>query len=82
MVASCGLLGSSVHVVNPNQFAFNYYDTYKTVDESTIYEQGRHFLGVGHSFISFPSNEIKIDVEEMSLRTQDGLSVQADIVFW
>ena len=64
------MIGASVGVVEPNQFAFDFFDTYKTVDDSTVYEQGRHFLGIGHSFISFPSNEVKMDVEEMTIRTK------------
>lgn len=48
------LIGTSVKTLQSYEVGLHKDTTAVTIDESQLYEQGRHFLGPGHSFISFP----------------------------
>lgn len=60
----------------------------KNVD-STIYNNGLHFLGIGHSFVRYPkmvqtiefSNDRGADLKSIQSRTQDGLEVIIEVSF-
>jgi hypothetical protein len=60
----------------------------KNVD-STIYQNGLHFLGIGHSFVKYPkmvqtiefSNDRGADLKSLQSRTQDGLEVVIEVSF-
>jgi len=57
-----------------------------TIDLTKLYSPGVQFLGVGHSFIKFPTNIQEIDLagdSEVASRTYDGLqvSIEAKLLF-
>lgn len=47
----------------------------QNVDESRLWSEGRHFVGLGCEFIMFPRYAKDISQDYVSCRTQDGLSV-------
>jgi hypothetical protein len=60
----------------------------KNVD-STVYNNGLHFLGIGHSFVRYPkmvqtiefSRERGADLASIQSRTKDGLEVVIEVSF-
>lgn len=54
LVASSIMLGLSFSILNPHQVGVNI-DTIKhTIDTEQVYQNGRHFLGLGREFVKFP----------------------------
>lgn len=75
------LLGVSFSVLEPNEVGLEYNaNTLKLYTE--LYRGGRYFLGVGHSFVKFPTTmqTIKFSGSDAILgRTKDGLAVEMSI---
>ena len=80
------ILGFSV--LEATEIGLDYSWVSKNVDKK-IYENGLHFLGIGHSFIRFPkmvqtiefSKEISANQGPLLSRTLDGLEVVIEISF-
>ena len=80
------ILGYSV--LEATEYGLDYSWVSKNVDK-TIYENGLHFLGIGHSFIRFPkmvqtiefSKERNANQGPVQSRTADGLEVILEISF-
>jgi len=80
------LLGYSV--LEATEYGLDYSWISKNV-EKKVYENGLHFLGVGHSFIRFPkmvqtiefSKERSANQGPVQSRTLDGLEVVLEISF-
>jgi len=79
------LLGVSFSVLEPNEVGLEYNaNTLKLYSE--LYTGGRYFLGVGHSFVKFPTTMQTIkfsggdsDFGAIMGRTKDGLAVEMSI---
>lgn len=80
------ILGFSV--LEATEYGLDYSWISKNVDRK-IYENGLHFLGIGHSFIKFPkmvqtiefSKERTANQGPVQSRTADGLEVILEISF-
>jgi hypothetical protein len=80
------ILGFSV--LEATEYGLDYSWVSKNVDRK-IYENGLHFLGIGHSFIRFPkmvqtiefSKERSANQGPIQSRTLDGLEVVLEISF-
>jgi len=80
------ILGFSV--LEATEVGLDYSWVSKSVDVK-IYENGLHFLGIGHSFIRFPkmvqtiefSKEMNANRGPIQSRTSDGLEVILEISF-
>lgn len=78
VVIGAFLIGFSFSSLDANQMGIDYNANTETIDMSTLYENGIHFLGVGHSFITFERTVIDLDMQNDPIfaRTRDGLVVE------
>ena len=80
------ILGFST--LEATELGLDYSSISKNVDRQ-IYQNGLHFLGIGHSFIRYPkmvqtiefSRERGADLASIQSRTSDGLEVVLEISF-
>jgi len=80
VVVSIGLLAGSVKDLDPNEVAFDYdHNVGLIVDDTTLFEGGRHFLGLGHDFIKFPKTVQSLTIPSQTVRSADGLDILMDI---
>jgi regulator of protease activity HflC (stomatin/prohibitin superfamily) len=71
-------------VINGNTMQFEFKDG--TSDSGELYTEGRYFLGLGKSFITFPRIFQTLDFkksegESISIRSKDGLTIDIDVAF-
>lgn len=91
MIAFC-LFVASFSSVGPLEYGLhfsNWNNKMVTNDDGTldVYEGGRYFIGLGHTFITFPTNCVTIDFSNdpmaknapLVTRTKDGLPVTIEI---
>jgi len=86
LVTSGVLIGVSFSKLDANEVGLDYSSNSLTIDMTQLYSPGVQFLGVGHSFIKFPTNIQSIDMigsGSVVARTYDGLQVnlQAKLLF-
>lgn len=82
------LLFLGFSVLEATEYGLDYSWISKNVDKK-VYENGLHFLGIGHSFIRFPkmvqtiefSKERTANQGPVQSRTADGLEVVLEISF-
>jgi len=75
-----GLLVGSVRDLDPNEVAFDYdHNVGLIVDDTVLYEGGRHFLGLGHDFIVYPRTVQTLSVTNEDVRSSDGLQIDMDV---
>jgi len=75
-----GLLAGSVRDLDPNEVAFDYdHNVGLIVDDTTLYEGGRHFLGLGHDFVVFPKTVQSLVIPTQEVRSSDGLAIELDM---
>jgi hypothetical protein len=80
LAISIGLLAGSVRDLDPNEVAFDYdHNVGLIVDDTTLYQGGRHFLGLGHDFIKYPKTVQSLSVPPVEVRSADGLGIELDI---
>lgn len=80
------LVALSFSTLDATQMGLDYNSVAKTIDQSQLYGNGRHFLGVGHSFIVYPKEQRTISFPSdrfgiLTARTSDGLSVDLEVSF-
>lgn len=82
------LIVTSFRTLEVNEIGLDYSGITKTIDKQ-LYTAGIHFLGVGHSFIKYPttvqtyefSKAPGSDAPTVRSRTKDGLEVELEISF-
>mmetsp|Transcript_27166 Transcript_27166/g.24044 ORF Transcript_27166/g.24044 Transcript_27166/m.24044 type:complete len:170 (+) Transcript_27166:28-537(+) len=82
------LVFTSFRSLEVNEIGLNYSGITKSVDRD-LFTSGIHFLGVGHSFIKYPttvqtfefSKSRGSDAPNVRSRTKDGLEVELEISF-
>lgn len=52
------LFGCSFSVLEPLEFGIEYNLNSRQIDPNSIFQGGRHFLGLGHEFKVFPANRL------------------------
>jgi len=90
LIVSCSLFGSSFAVCDQLQICLDTNTFLNTVDTTRVYNSGRYFLGLGHSFIAYPRNLTIIDFssdaqfggESLSAGTSDGQSISVDVTLF
>ncbi|CAI2376866.1 unnamed protein product [Moneuplotes crassus] len=88
VIAILILIFTSFRSLEVNEIGLNYSGITKSVDRD-LYTSGIHFLGVGHSFIKYPttvqtyefSKGKGSDAPSVRSRTKDGLEVELEISF-
>ncbi|CAI2377437.1 unnamed protein product [Moneuplotes crassus] len=82
------LIFTSFRSLEVNEVGLNYSGITKSVDKD-LYTSGIHFLGVGHSFLKYPTTVQTFefskgrgsDAPSVKSRTKDGLEVELEISF-
>lgn len=59
-VVSVILFALSFSTLDVHQVGIKYNNNLMTIDEENVYNNGRHFLGLGLNFIEFPTNMVEI----------------------
>jgi regulator of protease activity HflC (stomatin/prohibitin superfamily) len=77
MIISVIMLALSFSVITPHQYGIHYRKPVYTLDLS-VWDNGRHFLGLGHTFFKFPR---KYEYIEYS-NSQEGGSENKPITCW
>lgn len=88
VIAIIILIFTSFRSLEVNEIGLNYSGITKSVDKD-LFTSGIHFLGVGHSFIKYPttvqtfefSKSKGSDAPSVRSRTKDGLEVELEISF-
>lgn len=88
VVAMLILILTSFRTLEVNEIGLDYSGITKSID-TQLYTSGIHFLGVGHSFIKYPttvqtyefSKAPGSDSPNVRSRTKDGLEVELEISF-
>jgi len=78
------LVGSSFASLGANDVGLDYSHNSLTIDTSTLYQGGVQFIGVGHSFITFPKTLQTIELDDtngqsITCRSSDGLNIILDV---
>lgn len=79
---------TSIRTLEVNEIGLDYSGITKTIDKM-MYTSGIHVLGVGHSFIKYPTTVLTLefskskgsDAPAVRSRTKDGLEVELEISF-
>jgi regulator of protease activity HflC (stomatin/prohibitin superfamily) len=74
------LLGISFSILEPNEMAIRYNANTQHIDKTKLWENGRHFLGVGNSFIIYSKTAQNIKGDIIA-RSRDGLALTLSIDF-
>lgn len=89
VIAIIVLIVISFSSVGVAEYGLDYSGISKTIDKQ-IYNPGLHWLGLGHSFITFPSTvinmqfsdfEARADAPSIKSRTLDGLEIDIEVSF-
>jgi len=73
-------------VINGNTMQFEFKDGSADREVGELYTEGRYFLGLGKSFITFPRIFQTLDFkksegESITIRSKDGLTIDIDVAF-
>jgi len=77
-------------IVPPTEVGIDFDGTARTYDNQRVYRGGRYFLGVGHSFITYPityqlidfSSEEPAGGDQLTILSKGGQTVYVDISFY
>jgi len=80
------LIGLSFDVLPPNFVGFDYNGIAVTANTQELYSAGRYFLGLGHSFIRFPTTQQTQSFDTAGKnpiygRTSDGLQIILSVTY-
>lgn len=81
-ILSVILFAVSFDTLAPDEMGILYNNIYKTIDESKVYTEGRHFLGLGNSYIKYPRSVILIDFKSgksLNIFTREGQGMTVDV---
>jgi len=74
------LIATSIKSIDPNEIGLEYNPNTQTLDTTKIHGPGRPFLGPGHYFIKFPTQNENIK-RDLHARTKDGLKIVLTVSF-
>eukprot|EP00500_Bicosoecida_sp_ms1_P014128 CAMPEP_0203821270 /NCGR_PEP_ID=MMETSP0115-20131106/42651_1 /ASSEMBLY_ACC=CAM_ASM_000227 /TAXON_ID=33651 /ORGANISM="Bicosoecid sp, Strain ms1" /LENGTH=312 /DNA_ID=CAMNT_0050730291 /DNA_START=47 /DNA_END=985 /DNA_ORIENTATION=- len=86
LIASVTMFAVSWGSLEPPEMGVEYNANTLEINDERLFENGRHFLGLGHSFIVYPKTlqTVKFSVETgnpIVARTKDGLTATLDVSF-
>jgi len=86
LIIAIVLISVSFSKLDANEVGLDYSANSLTIDTTQLYQPGVQFLGVGHSFIKFPTNIQSLDLigaDNVVARTKDGLQItlEAKLLF-
>lgn len=80
LIVSIVLLAVSFSTLEPNEIGLRVDGVNIQLDRTKLWENGRHFLGLGHYFVKFPT-EVRETEVDVKARSVDGASVQVKCSF-
>lgn len=87
LVTSIILLVCSFSSLEPNEVGIEYNANTLSINKDELFTSGRHFLGLGHSFIVYPKTLQQVRFaftstdKPIEARTKDGLRVNIELAF-
>jgi regulator of protease activity HflC (stomatin/prohibitin superfamily) len=81
LITAIVLIATSFQTVDPNHVGLDYNGITLKINQAQLFQSGRHFLGVGHSFIIYPLTAQSVKFNNMNSRTNDGLLLTLDVNF-
>jgi len=89
LIVSIILFSVSWATLEPTEYGFDYNSVTGTVDTSYVYTGGRYFLGLGHSFITFPKTTAVLEFstnasalgDPVQTRSYDGVALTIEFSF-
>eukprot|EP00003_Mantamonas_plastica_P024328 TRINITY_DN4512_c0_g1_i1.p1 TRINITY_DN4512_c0_g1~~TRINITY_DN4512_c0_g1_i1.p1 ORF type:complete len:510 (+),score=148.36 TRINITY_DN4512_c0_g1_i1:290-1819(+) len=75
LIISVVLFALSFQTLQPLELGLDYNGATVKIDESKVYTSGRHFLGLGHSFIKFPAKLVPFEYSNLANATRGPLFV-------
>jgi len=78
LLVSIILIAVSFSVLETTEVGLDFNGINQSIDDKKLYEEGRHFLGLGHEFLRFPRTVQVVEVDNLNARTKDGLSIYLD----
>lgn len=92
---SGGLIGCSFSVLEYNQVGIDFDSTSQSINEDKIFRNGRHFIGLAHSFFVYPTKLLTVEFAErddignpdgqsgaLSAGSKDGQAIEIEISFF
>lgn len=80
LLVSVILIAVSFSTLEPNEVGLDYNNNRKTVDSEKLWTGGRHFLGLGHGFVKYPTFVQESDLV-LDGRSRDGMKVNLQCSF-
>lgn len=75
------LLGYSFDTIDPGYVGLLWNQNLHNLDDNKLWQEGRHFIGLGCYLIIFPTYAQFVNMESIHARTMDGLAVQVRPAF-
>ena len=92
---SGGLIGCSFSVLEYNQVGIDFDSTSQSINEEKLFHNGRHFIGLAHSFFVYPTKLLTVEFAErdelgnvegqsgaLSAGSKDGQAIEIEISFF
>lgn len=79
LIASIVMIAVSFGVLQNNQLGLNHDTISQSIDKSTLYTSGRHFIGLGHKFVVYPQLQQSLIYSTAADATEPPIVVRARI---
>ena len=96
LAISGGLVGCSFSVLEYNQVGIDFDATSQSINENELFTNGRHFIGLAHSFLVYPTNLLTVEFASespaggnpegssspLSAGSKDGQAIEIELSFF
>ena len=95
LAISGGLVGCSFKTLDYNQVGIDFDSTSQSINEDRLFFNGRHFIGLAHSFFVYPTKLLTVEFAErddignpdgqsgpLSAGSKDGQAIEIEISFF
>jgi hypothetical protein len=92
---SGGLIGCSFSILEYNQVGIDFDSTSQSINEEKLFTNGRHFIGLAHSFFIYPTKLLTVEFAEshdtgtpdgrsgaLTAGSKDGQAIEIEISFF
>ena len=95
LLISGGLIGCSFSILEYNQVGIDFDSTSQSINEEKLFTNGRHFIGLAHSFFIYPTKLLTVEFAEshdtgqpdgrsgaLTAGSKDGQAIEIEISFF
>jgi len=94
LLISGGLVGCSFSILEYNQVGIDFDSTSQSIDEEKLFKNGRHFIGLAHSFFVYPTKLLTVEFAEdrgngaegqsgaLTAGSKDGQAIEIELSFF